>query len=469
MGTREILAALRAGWWLPLLGALCGAGAALLVSLTSTPLYVTGIQMFVSGTNTTSTGEALQGSQFTESRITSYAELLTGEELATRVVDELNLDVTPSELAAEISASLVTDTTLINVTVTDPSPARAQDIAESIGDLFPGLVAELETTPSAPAPPVQVTVVDRPELPVVPSTPKTTRNVQLGVLLGLLAGACVAVARTRLDRSVRDPETLGELAGAPVIGIILRDPVLEKRHVFNVTSLSPAAEGYRRLRTNLQFIDVDTPPRTIMVSSAIPGEGKTTLTLNLALALVEAGRQVVVVEGDLRRPRVTRYLDMVSGVGLTNVLAGTAELHEVLQRYRDGGLSVLASGPLPFNPSQLLASTHMKSLMEELLTKNDFVLIDAPPVLPVADATSLAVVADGVLLSVRYGSTRKDLVRRAAATLEQVGARTLGVVLNVVPSRAEVSSGYGYLYDPGPPTRGSRHRPRGEEPGPTPR
>jgi Mrp family chromosome partitioning ATPase len=104
--------------------------------------------------------------------------------------------------------------------------------------------------------------------------------------------------------------------------------------------------------------------------------------------------------------------------------------------------------------------------MEELLTKNDFVLIDAPPVLPVADATSLAVVTDGVLLSVRYGSTRKDLVRRTAAALEQVGAKTLGVVLNVVPPRAEVSSGYGYRYDPGPPERPPRHRPRREDPGP---
>ena len=186
-----------------------------------------------------------------------------------------------------------------------------------------------------------------------------------------------------------------------------------------------------------------------MVTSSIPAEGKTTLAVNLALTLAEAGRRVVLIEGDLRRPRVTRYLGMVGGAGLTNILAGTADVKEVLQPFGDGGMSVIAAGPTPPNPSELLSSSHMSELLRILGRENDYVLVDAPPLLPVADASALAVAVDGVLLCVRYGSTRRDQVKQTRVTLDRVGARTLGVVLNAVPPRAELSSAYGYGYEYG--------------------
>jgi receptor protein-tyrosine kinase len=267
---------------------------------------------------------------------------------------------------------------------------------------------------------------------------------------GFLLGATLAIARVRLDRSVRDPEEAGELGGAPVIGTVLRDELLATRHTIDPSKPTRTLEDYRQLRTNLQFLDVDQPPRVIMVSSGMPSEGKTTLVINLALALAEAGRQVTIVEADLRRPRVTRYLRLVGGVGLTNILAGTAELEDVRQVYGQGNLSIIAAGPIPPNPSQLLASAQMSSLIGDLRQKNDFVLVDAPPLLPVADASGLAAMVDGVLLSVRYGATRKDQLAQAAATLERVGAKTLGLVLNLVPPKAEIGTAYGYGYTYGP-------------------
>jgi receptor protein-tyrosine kinase len=155
---------------------------------------------------------------------------------------------------------------------------------------------------------------------------------------------------------------------------------------------------------------------------------------------------VTIVEADLRKPKVTRYLGMVGGVGLTNILAGTADLDEVIQRYGSEELSVIAAGPTPPNPGELLASSHMFALLDKLRAENDFVLVDAPPLLPVADSTGLAVFMDGVLLSVRYGSTRKEQLQQAAATLERVGAKTLGVILNIVPPKAELATAYGYGY-----------------------
>lgn len=449
MELREVLAALRAAWWLPVVGLVVGGAAALLVSLLQTPLYTSSTQLFVSTRDTASTSEAFQGSQFSQQRVTSYARLIAGEELAGRVVERLDLDAAPDDLSDQITATAVTDTVLIDVTVTDPSAEQAQRIAGAVGDEFTSLVTELESPDEGGVSPVKVTVTDQPEVASAPSSPQTSRNVALGLLVGLLVGAGLAIVRVRLDRTVKDPDEVVDLAGAPVIGTVLRDGALEKVHTIDRAPTSRTAEDYRQLRTNLQFLNVDEPPKVIMVSSALPSEGKTTAVVNLGLALADAGRTVTIVEADLRKPKATRYLGLVGGVGLTNILAGTADLDEVVQRYGDGELSVIAAGPTPPNPGELLASSQMFSLLDKLRGDNDFVLVDAPPLLPVADSTGLAVYVDGVLLSVRYGSTRKDQLRQATATLERVGAKTLGVILNIVPPKAELATAYGYGYSYG--------------------
>ncbi|MGR6967092.1 polysaccharide biosynthesis tyrosine autokinase [Geodermatophilus sp. URMC 61] len=449
MNLREVFAALRGWWWLPLIGLLIGGALALAVSLLQTALYTSSTQLFVSTRATTSTTEAYQGSQFSQQRVTSYARLITGEELAGRVIDRLGLDETPGELSDQITATATPGTVLIDVTVTDPSADQAQRIADALGDEFTVFVAELETPDDAGMSPVKVTVTDEPEVASAPSSPETARNVALGLLVGALLGAGLAILRARLDHTVKDPDEVVELAGAPVIGTVLRDEVLEKQHTIDRNSANRTAEDYRQLRNNLQFLNVDEPPKVIMVSSALPSEGKTTAVVNLGLALADAGRRVTIVEADLRKPKVTRYLGMVGGVGLTNILAGTADLDEVIQRYGAGELSVIAAGPTPPNPGELLSSSHMFALLDKLRVENDFVLVDAPPLLPVADSTGLAVYMDGVLLSVRYGSTRKEQLQQAAATLERVGAKTLGVILNIVPPKAELSTAYGYGYSYG--------------------
>ncbi|MGY1774401.1 polysaccharide biosynthesis tyrosine autokinase [Geodermatophilus sp. SYSU D00804] len=465
MELRELAAALRSGWWFPALGLLLGCAIALGVGLLQAPLYSAQTQLFVSTTSAASSSDAYQGGQFSQERVASYAQLLQGEELAGAVVDQLQLDLSPTDVAREITASPVPETVLLDVTVTDPSPTRARDIAAAIGTQFGQLVSRLETPAGASTSPVRVTVVDAPEVPSTPAYPRTFRNVVLGAILGLVIGAACAVLRVRLDRTVRDADEAAALGNAPVIGMTLRDSALQRAHLYTRGAGTGTVEAYRQLGANLQYLDVDQPPRVIMISSAMPAEGKTTLAVNLALSLAEAGRQVVLVEADLRRPRVTRYLGMVGGVGLTNILSGSAELQDVQQSYGDGRLSVVGSGPPPPNPSQLLASSRMVSLIEDLRVKNDFVVIDAPPLLPVADATNLAVIVDGTVLAIRYGKTHKQQVRQAQATLQRVGAKTLGLVLNLVPPKAELASAYGtdvsYAADAVdfPPEKPGRHAP----------
>jgi receptor protein-tyrosine kinase len=452
MNLPDVWRALKAGWWLPLLGMIIGGGLALGMTSLQPPLYTSTTQLFVSTTAATSSADAFQGGQFSQQRAASYARLIGGQEMATRVVARLKLDVPPATIAEGIAASAVPGTVLIDVVVVDESPQRAAEIAEAVGSEFPAFVQELEVSAPGGDPLVRVAVTDPPEVPSVPSSPRVARDTALGVAVGLLLGALAAVARARLDRTVKDPEEGASLAAAPVIGLVLRDERLAQRHIAD-TGGSATAEEYRQLRTNLQFLSVDEPPKVIMISSALPMEGKTTTVVNLGIALAEAGHRVTIVDADLRRPRVTHYLGLVGGVGLTNVLAGTADVEEVLQRHGTEQLFVMGAGPLPPNPGELLASSHMAELVGKLRAENDFVLFDAPPVLPVADAAGLAVSMDGAVLVVRFGKTRKEELRSASAALDRVGARMLGIILGMVPPSAEIAtplaSGYHYRDRPG--------------------
>jgi receptor protein-tyrosine kinase len=445
MTLREVLTALRASTWLLLLCLVVGALVGLGASLLQTPRYTSSTELFVSTNDPASTSDVFQGSQFSQQRVASYAKLINGPELASRVIDQLHLHLSPTELRQEITATPAPETVLIDVTVTDPSPERAQQIADSIGTQFSALVEELESAGQGGGSPVKVRVTERPLVSSIASVPKTARNVVLGAFVGLLLGTAAAILRVRLDRSVKRAEDASRLGAAPVIATVLRNDRLGKQHVVD-RGTTRTAEDYRQLRTNLQFLSVDKPPKVLLVSSALPSEGKTTVVVNLAMALANAGRQVVVVEADLRRPRVSEYLfGIVGDAGLTNILAATADVEDVIQTYREG-LSVISAGPIPPNPGELLASTHMADVLEKLRAQNDYVLVDTPPLLPVADASALAPATDGVLLVVRYGRTRKDQLERAAAHLERVGGRTLGVILNYVRARGPEGDSYEYSY-----------------------
>jgi receptor protein-tyrosine kinase len=208
---------------------------------------------------------------------------------------------------------------------------------------------------------------------------------------------------------------------------------------------SSTAEAFRAIRTNLRFLDVDNPPRVIVVGSAVPGEGKSTLAVNLSAALAQSGSRVALVEADLRRPRVARYLGLVEGSGLSNVLSGTATVDDVLQTWRDPRLQVLAAGPMPPNPSEMLGSTQMRILLASLRETYDYVVVDSPPLLPVTDGAVLSALSDGCLITARHGTTRRAQLTEAMTVLDRVDAKLLGVVLNGVPSAA-LAYGYGYGY-----------------------
>ncbi len=442
MTLSEVWAALRDTWWLPFAGMVAGGVAALAISLAQTPLYSASTQLIVTTPNPASPTDALQGGEYSLQRVSSYAELLRGQALAGRVVDRLGLSTSPAELSDRIVVDVPADSVLLDVTVADPSAQQAQRLAEAVGEEFTEMVTQVETPGAGGVSPVQVSVTEPPELPLTTSSPDTARTVGFGLLVGLLLGVSGAIARARLDRSVKDPDEVADLTGAPVLGVVLHDGDLAQGRRLDLTEDGPTAEGIRQLRTNLL---TPAPARAVVVSGVLPGDGRMTLATNLALALAEAGTKVAVVEADLHQPRLARSLGMPSGPGLTDVLVGDAEIDEVTRSWRDG-VVVVPGGRRPPNRGELLASGRLRSAVDRLRTGNDVVLVIGPPLLPVADSANLALLCDGVLLCVTHGRTRKDQLHLAATMLDRVGARTVGVVLNRVPVRSRLARTHGYGY-----------------------
>lgn len=205
-------------------------------------------------------------------------------------------------------------------------------------------------------------------------------------------------------------------------------------------------EALRQQRTDLQFIDVDQLAKVVVITSSVANEGKSSTATNLAVIFSEAGKKVLLIGGDLRRPRVVHYLGVEGAVGLSNLLAGQAKLDGVLQPWGRGGLTVLPSGSEPPNPSELLQSQQMTTLLQSMRTEFDMILIDTPPVLPVTDGAIMAARADGALLVVHHGTTKKQRVAAVVSALDKVQARPLSCVLNMAPTKGADADGYGYGY-----------------------
>ncbi len=335
---------------------------------------------------------------------------------------------------------------LLTATVTDTSPRRARELATAIGIQFPRLISVLERPPGKKHATVRVTVVAPANLPTAPVSPQPVRNIGVAVLFGLLIGIVLAAIRRALDTTIKSPEQLAEATGGrPVVGTVPFDSAARKRPlVAGDDPLGRRPEAYRKLRTNLQFIDIDVPHKALLFTSCLVGEGKSSTVCNLAIMQAQFGRRVIVVEADLRRPRATGYLGLPSSVGVTDVLVGRVTPDEAIQTWGNDQFDVLASGPTPPSPSDLLGSQRMSQLVEQLRGQYDLVLIDAPPILPFADAAATGPACDGAILVVRYGKTRAAQLRQAMDALGAVGVPILGSVLSMSPAREHPEYGYGY-------------------------
>jgi succinoglycan biosynthesis transport protein ExoP len=435
MDLRQYGRVFRAHWLLVASSVLICTGVAGLLAWTRTPVYEARSQLFVStGGAPADLSETYVGGLYSQQRVLSYAEIVSSPEVVQAVIERLGLPDTVRQLQDAIDATVPSGTVLIDVAVRDPSPRRAKAIADAVGEEFSTFVQRLETPQNEQTSPVKVSVTSRAQLPTSPAAPNTPLYLVLGVMLGLVLGVGGAVLREVLDDRVKGEDDAAAITGAPVVGSIPEHRDADDRPLIVADDpLSVGAEAYRRLRTNLDVVGepIEHEAPAFVVSSAVAAEGKTVVAANVGIAFAQAGYRVVLVDADLRRPKLADMLGIAPTVGLTNVLEDDVPVRAGLQTWRDDlPLEVLASGGRPPNPSELLASERFAAVVSALRARVDVVLIDAPALLPVADAAILARTTSGVILVTRVASTRTDHLESAARSLRAVGEPLLGVVLN---------------------------------------
>ena len=458
---------------------------------------VAGLQAF----STSGSQQALQNTNL---------KLVQLGDMAAKTAVVLGQGFTKEKISADLSISAQGESNIVNVAATATSPVLAAGIANTYTEVFVkeqqnanhayyasalalvnkqlaamspkeragtaglalqdrsqslGVLAELRNG--------SVQVAQAAAVPTSPSSPKTARNTALGGLLGLLLGLGIAFLLERFDRRIREPKDLEAVYGLPLLGIVPESTALarEARSRNAREDLPPGeAEAFQLIRAHLRYFNVDRELRTLLVASAAPGDGKTTVARHLASAAARVGSRVLLLEVDLRRPTIAKQLDVRSGPGLADVLIGAVPLAEAVQTVelespsatgKERALDVLVAGAaLPPNPGELVESHAMETVLEQAKSQYDLVVIDTPPLTAVSDAFPLLRKVDGVVIVGRVGRNRRDVAQRLHETLSGAGAPLLGVIANGFKSgRLGSYGGYGYSYDyaqsrPEPPSGG---------------
>jgi capsular exopolysaccharide synthesis family protein len=442
---KDYLRVLRRNWITVVACALIGILGVGAASLLMKPSYQSETKLFVALQSSGSVSELTQGNAFSQARVQSYVKTVTTPTVLQPVIDSLGLKTTPSSLAQSIAATSDTNTVLISISVQNESPVEAAAIAQAVSRSLIDVVNELEKPSQGGSSPVKLSIVTPATAPATPSSPNVKLNLIVGLLGGLAAGIGLAALRSILDTRIRGEADLRRVTDTPLLGGVSFDADAVKKPLLTQTApQSPRAESFRQLRTNLQFAHVSHESKTVLMTSSVPGEGKSTTATNLAIALAQAGQNVVLIDADLRRPMIADYLGLERNAGLTTALLGKADVEDLLQPWGSDKLYVLASGQIPPNPSELLGSQQMKQLILRLENTFDAVIIDAPPLLPVTDAAVLAQQVGGVVLVVGTQKVRSTDVEKSLAALEMVEADVLGVVLNRLPIKGPDAYAYSY-------------------------
>lgn len=515
---RTLLGIARRWWLLLLLAPLITAATAFVSASRQQEMYSASSTLLISQSDPTQ--QDLSGLQAGERLGATYERLVDTDPVLQAAITRLGLPLTVGELRESVSASAVTGTQLLRVTVVDTDPEQAARIADTVAQEFTTVItqrsaqlssgsrealqtqitmtesqiAELtrqigEIEGSANAETLdgqsrlatlrtsltqqqvaygnlltqqqqldiseaaiqsRVTVWEPARIPESPFAPRTTLYVALALVAGLIIAVAAIFLIEYLDNTVKSSDDVTRLTELPVLAEVRSIPRLQpgrdQLFVLNQPASSPS-ESVRLLRANLEFASATKEISTLLVSSAGPGEGKSTITANLAVALANAGLVTVIIDADLRRPTQHRIFDLPNARGLTSLLTHPEEpwawaAAEVIPQR----LFVIPSGPQPPNPTDLLGTPRFRQLIDELRTSVDLVLLDSPPILAATDPLVLAPMTDGLILLCRAGQTRLDALQRAVATVRQDSIRVLGVVVNDIQNRNDAGYYYGDYY-----------------------
>lgn len=455
MSVTDYLRILRRYWPIVVVATLIGAAAGYATSYFSTPQYQSTATLFVATQNGTSVAEAYQNNLFSQERVISYASLATSEQVAARAVDQLKAPIAPDELRAKITAVPIEKTVMLTIGVTDPDPAQAQAYAGAVSDQLVNLIGELETSRRGGSPAAGAVVVDDADYPTVAAGMSWPVRAAAGAVAGLFIGFLLAILAGVVDKRLRGRESIEDTTGSLLLGSLPSDPVRRSAGFVDLESSGLYAEWLRELRNNLRFAVTPDhqPPRVIAVTSPSKEEGRTTVAVDLALALAESGRSVVLVDGDLYAPQVASVLPLDRAAarraeqsGLSTVLSGE---HQVSQGVipnvplGDNAIALLPAGPIALRPGQLWAGDRASEVLAQLADEYDYVIIDTPPLNEYSDGTNVAALADGALLLARMRSTRATGLRRALQAFRTANVHLIGTVATFDPVSAAVRRRHG--------------------------
>lgn len=430
-------------WWVAVVCTLIGAAVGWGTWAFIDHKYESTSRLFASTQNGTTVSEAYNNNLFSQQRVNSYVILATSEQVASRAVDALNAPITPQELMSKITSEPIPQTVLFTITVTDPDPARAQEYTNAVADQLIGLVSELETSRRGGSPSAGVVVVDQANFPTAPTGWSLWLRVGVGAGGGLVVGLLAIIAIASLDRRIRGGNSVELVSGSPLVGALPKDRARAERGSVDLGAGGLYADRLRELRTNVRYSAKS--PKIIAVTSPSPDDGRTTVTLDLALSLAEAGKHVLVVDGDLRDPALVAALPMSDEArstaklhGLSTLLVGEDRLSAALRPRVDVDglpLAFLPAGPTTAPPGQLWATDRAPSLIEELRGKFDYVIVDTPPLEKFNDAVAIAAQADGALVVSRIGKTTSAALQRTMQALQKANVTVIGTVVTCEPAR----------------------------------
>ncbi|MCV7582228.1 polysaccharide biosynthesis tyrosine autokinase [Micrococcus luteus] len=455
---RDVLRFVRRYWPALLVAPLVGVLATALWSIVQTPRYTSTTSAVVSIGAADNIGVALTADNLAKSKAQQYAELGDSRALAESVVQELSFPLSVEDALEATGVESAPGGALLEITAEESTSERAQELSQAWTQALAERVQDLESSESAPGSSIiSVEILADANLPASPSWPNIPLVLALGAGTGLLIGLGYALARHLLDNRIRSSSMIEERYGLSILGTIpqvgrpKKDATGARARIFvdqqaetHNRATFRTTEAFKELRTNIDFLRPDDAPQVITVTSAHPGEGKSSIVTNLAVTLAQAGREVVLIDADLRRPVLSETLGLVGGVGVTDVMLGQATVRDVAQTVVDlPNLSFIGAGRIPPNPSEILGSDRFHDMVRSL-ADNALVLIDAPPLLPVTDGAILARRFDGCVLVVSAGRPTVDELDKAISNVQNIGGHILGVVLNRVPTTGSEASSYHY-------------------------
>jgi capsular exopolysaccharide synthesis family protein len=457
---RDYLRALRRSWLLIVVLVVVGGAGGYAASAARTPSYAATATTYISARSADSLGDAAAGASYVQQAVQSYASVATTAYVLKPVIKQLKLDLTPAELAQQITTTTSTTTALLQISVKDQDPGVAKAVANAVAQQLRTAAVDLtpeDGTTAAASASIKLTVVDPAVRPTSSTNPSGALLAGGGALAGLVIAVLIGLLRELLDTRIRTDEDVQRATELPLLGTIRRDAETP-RHPLAVldAARSSRAEAYRTLRTNLRYVELDEQMPSLVVTSSVDGEGKSTTAANLALAAATLGQRVLLVDADLRRPRIGGMFGIEDSIGVTDVLIGAVALQEAVQDFGQTGLRVLPAGAVPPNPNEMLQSQAMLDLLDTLHAEYDLVIFDSPPLLVVSDAAVLAGQTGAVVLVAASGHVRRAQLDSAVQSLERVSAKVAGVIITMVPRSGPDAYGYGYGVDTeqGRPGRG---------------